>query len=435
MADAKKGKLSFSERVLIEIGLYKAQSLKEIALELGRHPTSISREIQTNRTEVPARYYYGNECNKAAACKRTGVCKQVGCDKKCRKCTEKKCGDFCRGYESAECSEVHCPPYVCNGCKKVKTCQKHRYFYSAKKADALSSERRSESRKGIQLAGKELYEMDRLVSDLIKKGQALSHIYSEHGDELPVSIRTVYNYIDNGELSIKSIDLRRKVRYKKRKKKNNHERLDKQHCRQDRTYEDYQKYMAERDENMVVEMDTVKGKREKGQCLLTMIFRKNSVMLLFLIPDGTAESVTRVFDYLETALGVDLFKRLFPVILTDNGSEFKHVIEMETTETMENRTQIFYCDPMASWQKPHIEKNHEFIRYVIPKGRSMGFLTNEKVIRLMNHINSVKRNALNGKSPYELMHEDRDMVALAKLLHMEAIPADEVYLKPDLIDE
>lgn len=97
-------------------------------------------------------------------------------------------------------------------------------------------------------------------------------------------------------------------------------------------------------------------------------------------------------------------KDLFPVILTDNGSEFKHVIEMETTETMENRMQIFYCDPMASWQKPHIEKNHEFIRYVIPKGRSMGFLTNEKVIRLMNHINSVKRNALNGKSPYELMH-------------------------------
>ena len=435
MADVKKGKLTFSERVLIEIGLYKEQSLKAIALELGRHPTSISREIQANRMEMPARYIRWNKCYKAAACKRTGVCKQPGCVIECRKCPEKKCTDYCNGYESAECSEVHYPPYVCNGCKKVKTCQKHRYFYSAKKAEALSNERRSESRKGIQLSEKELQDMDILISGLVKKGQPLSHIYLEHGNELPVSIRTVYNYIDSGELSIKSIDLRRKLRYKRRKKKNNHDRLDKQHCRQDRTYEDYQKYMVGRDENLVVEMDTVKGKREKGQCLLTMIFRKNSVMVLFLIPDGTAESVTRVFDYLETALGLEVFKRLFPVILTDNGSEFKHVIEMETTETMESRTQIFYCDPMASWQKPHIEKNHEFIRYVIPKGKSMGFLTNEKVIRLMNHINSVKRNALNGKSPYELMIEDRDMTALAELLHMEVISADEVHLKPDLLDD
>lgn len=36
-------------------------------------------------------------------------------------------------------------------------------------------------------------------------------------------------------------------------------------------------------EDEVVEMDTVKGVREQGKRLLTMIFRKNNVMLLFLI--------------------------------------------------------------------------------------------------------------------------------------------------------
>lgn len=64
---------------------------------------------------------------------------------------------------------------------KVKTYQKHRYFYSAKKAEALSYERRSESCKGIQLSEKELQEMDTLISGLVKKGQPLSHIYLEHG--------------------------------------------------------------------------------------------------------------------------------------------------------------------------------------------------------------------------------------------------------------
>lgn len=110
-------------------------------------------------------------------------------------------------------------------------------------------------------------------------------------------------------------------------------------------------------EDEVVEMDTVKGVREQGKRLLTMIFRKNNVMLLFLMPYGKAESVKMVFDYLEAGLGIEIFRRLFPVILTDNGSEFKKVDELELTsdETgfLVYRTSIFYCDPMASWQKEH----------------------------------------------------------------------------------
>jgi IS30 family transposase len=101
-------------------------------------------------------------------------------------------------------------------------------------------------------------------------------------------------------------------------------------------------------------MDTVKGVRESGKRLLTMIFRKNSVMLLFLMPDGTAESVKQVFDYLEYGLGIERFHRLFPVILTDNGSEFKKTAELEYDEDLLPRTSLYYCDPMVSWQKPHI---------------------------------------------------------------------------------
>lgn len=108
-------------------------------------------------------------------------------------------------------------------------------------------------------------------------------------------------------------------------------------------------------EDEVVEMDTVKGVREQGKRLLTMIFRKNNVMLLFLMPDGKAESVKRVFDYLETGLGIEVFRRLFPVVLTDNGSEFKKIDELELTTDEDGfliyRTSLYYCDPMASWQK------------------------------------------------------------------------------------
>ena len=112
-------------------------------------------------------------------------------------------------------------------------------------------------------------------------------------------------------------------------------------------------------------MDTVKGVRESGKRLLTMIFRENNVMLLFLMPDGKAESVKRVRDYLETRLEIDVFRRLFPVILTDNGNEFKKVDELELTLNEDGfivyRTSLYYCDLMASWQKRYIEKNYEFI--------------------------------------------------------------------------
>lgn len=62
-----------------------------------------------------------------------------------------------------------------------------------------------------------------------------------------------------------------------------------------------------------------------------------------------------------------MFKRSFPVILTDNGLEFKNPEDLELDEMGNQRTKIFYCNPMASYQKPHVEKNHEYIRYIIQK--------------------------------------------------------------------
>ena len=154
---------------------------------------------------------------------------------------------------------------------------------------------------------------------------------------------------------------------------------------------------------------------------------------MFLMPDGTATSVKRVFDYLEGGLGTECFRRLFGIILTDNGGEFKKVDQLELNDDYEYRTRIFYCDPMASWQKPHIEKNHEYIRYVIPQGVSFNAYTEEDMTLLMNHINSTRRTSLKGKAPYELVSEDdEDMQALWKLLKMDLIPPDEVHLKPDL---
>ena len=200
-----------------------------------------------------------------------------------------------------------------------------------------------------------------------------------------------------------------------------------------RTYEDFKSYIKAYPDVSVVEMDTVKGTRGKGKVLLTMIFRKSSFMLVFLLPDGRQESVIGIFDMLTELLGVSRFQRLFPVILTDNGVEFKDVNSLEFSPQGVPRTRLFYCDPQASWQKPQVENNHKLIRRILPKGTSFMKLTTSDVRLVTAHINSVIRDNLKFKTPFEMMTSD-DETKLLSLLKLQPVPPDEVVLKPALIN-
>ena len=432
------GQLDLTDRLAIETGLCGGEEFKRIASTIHRHPSTVSHEVLVNRTHIPATYIGGKDCKNAGMCNKRGFCgvpKSV-CNTPCKLCKGVDCRTMCDRYKSIACHKPDKPPYVCNTCRDRRYCIKDKYIYSAPHADAAASRRRSESRQGIRLTEEQKAFVDELVTRLVKKGQPLTHIYAEHEAEMPLSLRSLYNYIDAGELSIKNIDLRRKVGYKARRKKKDSEESPKgfanQKYREGRTYDDFEFYMKHTGLS-ALEMDTVKGTLKRGKRLLTMIFQDNSVMLLFLMPDGTRDSVKRVFDFLERGLGLERFRRLFPVILTDNGSEFKNSGILELTDDLQYRTKLFYCDPMASWQKPHIEKNHEFIRYVIPRGRTLNPYTQEDITLLMNHINSTRRPGLGNKSPYELVSkDDKDMRALFSLLKMDLIPPDEVHLKPDL---
>ena len=435
----KEGQMDLSDRIAIETGISNKDSFKKIGKLLHRHPSTIAHEIKENRTFIPGNYFLRKDCRFVRQHVQHHVCGDESCEENCCRCRSVDCQKYCEKYVSRACHKFEKPPYVCNNCSEKKLCSKDKYIYSAKYADAAVTRRRSESRQGIRISDEKKSEMDELITKLVKKGQPLTHIYAEHENEMPVCLRTLYNYIDDGELTVKNIDLRRKTGYKKRGKGHQPSLgFANMEFRQGRTYTDFEYAMKVKyTEDEVVEMDTVKGVREQGKRLLTMIFRRNNVMLLFLMPDGKAESVKRVFDYLEAGLGIEVFRRLFPVILTDNGSEFKKVDELELTSDEDGfivyRTSLFYCDPMASWQKGCIEKNHEFIRYAIPKKKSLNSYNQDDITLLMNHINSIKRPGLGNKSPYELVgKDDEDFHELMRLLKMHLIPPDEVHLMPDL---
>ena len=430
-------RITYKERVRIEAGIYAKKSFSQIAKELGRSTSSIVREVKQNRIVVTSPYTYGTGCILVSKCWRRNLCGEEGdCPFLCRLCAKHKCIEYCNDRVIPVCKETEKPPFVCDACteKRKKSCKYNKYYYMAEKAEANAKKRRSESRTGIRLSKKELRKLDEILSPLILQGQPLSHICNTHHDEIKVSERSIYNYIEAGELSISNLDLRRKVKYRRRRKKRSEIKCNKFNYRQGRTYEDFQRYMEEHPDTPVVEMDTLRGKLTKEQLVLTIMFNQTSVMLMILIEDESIISVLEVFDTLTKRLGIRRFRKLFPVILTDNGGCFKDAMSLEYTKNGSPRTKLFYCDPQASWQKPHVERNHEFIRYVIPKGRTFKGYTQEDMTLIANHINSTIRPGLGYKSPYDLV-ETEEMKKLLEILKMSPVAADEVCLSPKLLSK
>ena len=145
------------------------------------------------------------------------------------------------------------------------------------------------------------------------------------------------------------------------------------------------------------------------------------------------KSVSDVFKKIRKTLGCEVFKNLFEILLTDNGWEFSKPDDIEFDyKTGEKLINVFYCNPYSSWEKGKIERNHEFIRYIIPKGITFDQLTNKNIIDMMNNINNVKRKSMDYKTPYEIF-ENIYGENITKKLHLKSIPKDEVNLSYKLL--
>lgn len=424
--------LTFSDRCYIEQGLTAHDSFSAIAAHLEKDPSTISKEVKRTRSHRYLARVLEEDCSIRPECSRRHLCGDRDCNRLCRSCHTFKCTKICDGYVSSHCSKLDKPPYVCNPCGSKNRCHLSKFFYKAADAQKQYETTLTESRAGVNLTPEELTALNELVSPLIKNGQPLSHIFAVHADEIPCSQRSLYNYIDQGLLDARNLDLPRRVRFKKRKSHNRSTgQIDQQYRRQ-RTYKDFSKFTEGYPDFEVVELDTVKGSRESGKCLMTLLFRRSNFMLIFLLNHCTQECVIDCFNQLYETLGPRLFRKTFPVILTDNGAEFKNPWGIEKAPDGKKRTRVFYCDPYLSNQKGKLEKNHEFIRYVIPKGRSMHFLTPEKVRILTNHINSLARDSLNGATPFDLAVLLLDK-RIPALLGLHKVSPDHVLLKPALL--
>ena len=371
--------LTLSDRNDIQLGLERGETFKAIGQSILKDPTTVSKEVKRNR--------------------------QV---------------------RESTCHNLPCPlldkaPFVCNGCpKRRQNCGFKKIFYLAKQAQKQYEQTLVEAREGTPLNSKTFWDMDKVISDGVKKGQHIYHILKTHN--LDVSSSTVYWHIRKGYLSIAPIDLARAVKFKERRK-SKLPSIPKE-AKKGRSYEDFQNYLALNQLDSWLEMDTVMG-RMGGKVLLTFNLSFCNFIFARLLDNKTALEVTKhLYDIKNTLHQADKdFFQLFPVILTDNGGEFARVDDIEMDVRGESK--LFFCDPNRSDQKGRIEKNHTLIRDILPKGTSFDNLTQEDINLVCSHVNSVKRAALNGKSAYELFAFTYGE-EIPKLLGISKIPAEDV---------
>lgn len=408
-----------------------AMKCAEIASRLGKDPTSISREVQRNRKFDGRRHGCSKRSTLCAHFKECEVRELCGrCDsRKCATCSRIDCTKLCERFDKMECRKTVRFPYVCNGCSKRTGCRLERYSYSANVAQAKASDNAREPRRGVDLAGREIAELDALVTPLMKRGQSLNQIYLTHENEIPCTLKSLYTYVNKAEIGPGRMHLIDAVARKPRKK---NQKADgsasiPRKSLIGRSRQDYLS-LADDERDGRWEMDAVIG-RVGGKCLLTLLHRPTRFQLALLLARCACAEVIGALALIAGAMGRRTSEVMY-LILTDNGSEFfdAHGIEGAL------RCRLCYCESYSSWQKGAAECNHKYYRRVVPKGTSMDNLTERDCSLMMSHVNSTPRPCLGGMSPIEAALPIVGQEFL-DALGVELIARDDVLLKPRLLGE
>lgn len=412
--------LTESHRIKIEHYLNENYSYRKIAELLNVNVSTISREVKRNiRTYSISNHMVVVECIHKDNCERLK-----------RSSKSKMCSINCPDYELRKCdrfSTKNAKP-VCNSCPNNAKCKLARKKYIANVANN-KYELRILLRPKIRITQEQFDFINKLFSEKMTKGQSISVIYQNHKDEIMISENTVRNYLKRGLLKSNQLDMiRPRFTANKSVKRRVIKNVD---LLNGRTYEDYINYTKEKD-ILIVQLDTIVGKLVDNKKILTIHWPSFHFQIGILLEKLSPAFVNNALMELKNKLGLETYKILFQVILTDNGIEFSLLDEIENDENGELITKVFFCDPYKSSQKGACERNHEFIRYVLPKGVSFDNLNQKDVDLIFSHINSTPRNSLGFKTPFELFKTAFGIEVL-RILNINEINKDDVHLKPELI--
>lgn len=362
---SKKNRLNFAERVKIQYEIENNQSatLTSIAKKLNRSSSTIYREILLNR-----------DCEGS---------------KQLRFMKEKP----------QECPNIKVFPFCCNNCSRKNKCSKFIYVYDAAYADYKAKTEIHSRNKKARVDKSEMDKIDNIVSTAILVNKESIYNVKLKNPELPVSESTIRRYINNGYLKAKAIDLPRTVQRIYKKEYSYERKRTNPRLLANRTFEDYKKYIENNPDAIVLEVDTVVGKKTDKRVVLTLFETKSKYQFAFVVQKNEDSVKEKVLEFIKTLRQNNL--QFFDVILTDNGVEMLGLPSIQVTDEGEYLFNLFFCDPYRSYQKGKCERNHEFFRYFFKKGKTLDSISQDELDQVFEKINSIKRKSLDGLSPKE----------------------------------
>lgn len=401
-------------RKLIEERLNESKTITEISNELQRDRSNIGKEIMRHRIATfPSTFNYDHPC-----------LKHVNCSMKTYECYK-----TCKNIEIKLCENLISSPHVCNGCQKKKYCRHVRYYYNAVEANNEYVNSWKKDRSKLRYTPLELKILNNDFKVLVLNCKSIYHaliVINKRGFNFKIS--TIYKQIERGQLALKKSDLPRCRKTKQKEVK------DKSYKRdiEGHTYEDYNSYKEENPNAIETQMDTVEGIKENdAPVFFTIEIVDIKFILIFKLTSQNAKEISNKLKLLKEILGNEIIEKIFEILLTDNGKEF---IRLDDLKEILPNANIFYCHPYSSYEKGNIENNHELIRRVIPKGVSLKCYTQKDLDLLCSHINSLYRESLDGKCPFDLVENYISKDVLDKL-NLKKIDDDKVVLVPKLLGE
>lgn len=382
------------DRINLQAAILKPYDLEYTAIKLNKSASSIYRELKKYCVIYEGR----KTCSHCAICE---TCEKIRYFKSCPK------------FVPIECEKLKKFPYVCNRCEDKANCRLTKYYYNCEEAINKSKALLSTSRRRIKISKDQIQIFDEILFDRINlKGQGLHHIYVTTIEiKILISERTLRRYIYSGIFRTKPHNLRRFTSFKHKKApvpKRNILKIERLECR---TYDYFLKRIEVEGQNKVFQYDSVIGKKSDKKAILTITHVVTNFQFGILIEKDSCESVNNAFSKIKQLFG-EKFKDIFRINLSDNGIEF---LDFYLNENLKEEIFVYYADPYKSCNKAECERNHEFIRYFIPKGISLNDLTQDKINEMFSHINSYVREALNDLTPYEAFKNEFGEDVIAKL--------------------
>ena len=351
--------LTLEQRKTISSGISHEYKLRYIGESLLVDPTSVSKEVKRNRIEVSV------------------------------------------GLKN-DCSRTKRWPFVCTGCKKrYSNCPFTRYIYNADKAQEKADINLINSRRGIDVDDEEFKKLDAIIKNGIDDKKSIYQIKIENQDEIKKCVSTLYGYINKGYLTTKPIDLPYSVKYKKIKHNKKYEYSENNKIdRTGHTYLDYLAFMHKNPGIYVWQLDFLGAIKTDNKNILTFILPNLQFTLLDIINKPDSTKVVEFFDNIEKQIGIDCFKGLIPVILTDRDPNFTDIEGICFSKiTGEERCKLFFCDPYVSNQKPNVENMNKQIRLFFPKGKSVDKYSKSDIKNINKTILNRPLRSLDGNTP------------------------------------